>query len=155
MSKEAGDLVITIFASPAPMAARLIDMSVVVQQHNGLEPVLDADIFLVLRDPSTGLEFQAQAIRSKDRNKPVYESSLMFPRSGKWDMTITIQRNGQITGMDGTVTVAPAPSKAVSYAGYLAFPPAMIVLFAIRERLLRRTSRRYTKVPEANDARLS
>ncbi len=140
LHREAGDLAITVFTSPTPLAAGPVDISVLLQNRNGLQPVLDAEVFLFLRESSTGTELQCHPTRQNAQNKLLYASPLVFSGPGKWELTVTVERNGQLIGVGGLLDVAPAPGKKASYGAYIAFPPAIIALFAVRERLIRRKS---------------
>jgi hypothetical protein len=142
MRQEAGDLVITVFTSPAPLSVGPADISLLLQKRNGLEPVLDANVSIVLLQPSSGIEFHVRPAREQARNKLLYAAPVVFLQPGIWRISVTVRRNGKDTAAVGTVEVAPPPGRALSYAGYFAFPPVMIVLFVVRERLLRRKSRR-------------
>jgi hypothetical protein len=141
LRQEAADLVITVFTSPAPLCVGPVDLSLLLQNRSGLEPVLDANVRVVLREDASGIEFQARLTRAQARNKLLYAAPVMFARAGKWKMAVTIERNGKQAEAGGILDVAPAPGK-LSYAGYIAFPPIMIALFVIRERLIRARSRR-------------
>jgi hypothetical protein len=57
-------------------------------------------------------------------------------------MVVTVLENGKDTDTAGILEVAAAPDKAASYAGYIAFPPVIIGLFVVRQRLIRRRSQR-------------
>ena len=138
LREEAGGLVITVFTSPAPLSVDPVDISLLLQNRNGLEPVLDANVSLVFRAADSDIEFWARPTREQARNKLLYAAPVMFSKPGKWQITVTVARNGQETHAVGILEVAPAPHRTVSYAGYLAFPPLMIVLFVVRERLIRR-----------------
>jgi hypothetical protein len=140
LRKEAGAFVITVFTSPAPLSAGPVDISLLLQNRNGLEPVLDATVSLILRDPS-GAEIRARLTREHAQNKLLYAAPMTFGTSGKSQLDITILRNGERTGATGTIDVAPAPEMAASYWSYIAFPPLMIVAFVVRERLIRRKAK--------------
>ena len=140
LRQEAGGLVITVFTSPPSLSVGLADISVLLQNGNGLEPVLDADLSLVLRAEDSGLEVRARPTREQARNKLLYAAPVVLSRAGKWQFFITGARHGLDTNATGIIDVAPAPGRAVSYAGYIAFPPVMIALFVVRERLIRRRS---------------
>jgi hypothetical protein len=142
MRKEVGELVITVFTSPSPLAVGPVDISVLLQNRKGLEPVLDANVFVFLREKASDAEFQAHPTREQAKNKLLYAAPVTFSKQGKWEITITVGRNGKETGAAGILEVAPAPGRAFSYAGYIAFPPVMIGLFVVRERLVRRRSQR-------------
>jgi predicted anti-sigma-YlaC factor YlaD len=52
--QEAGGFAITVFTSPAPLSAGAVDISLLLQNRNGLEPVLDASVSLLLRAQDFG-----------------------------------------------------------------------------------------------------
>lgn len=139
--KEAGGIVITVFTSPAPLSVGPVDISLLLQNRSGLEPVLDANVSLVLRAEDSDIEFRAHPTREQARNRLLYAAPVTLSNPGKWRIAVTVDRNGEETGAAGIVEVAPAPDMALSYAGYIAFPPVMIALFVVRERLIRRKSR--------------
>ncbi len=138
LRKQAGALVITVFTSPAPLSAGPVDISLLVQNRDGLEPVLDANISLLLRANASSAEIQARPTREQARNKLLYAAPVTLAESGKWKLEVTILRNGERTEVTGTIDVAPAPEMAASYWSYIAFPPLMIAAFVVRERLIRR-----------------
>jgi hypothetical protein len=146
LRKESADLVITVFTSPSPLSVGPVDVSLLLQNRNGLEPVLDANVSLLLRkdalrEDASSIEFRARPTRENARNKLLYAAPVMFSKLGKWRIAVTVRRNGRETDAVGILEVAPAHDRSASYAGYIAFPPVMIVLFIVRERLIRRRSR--------------
>ena len=140
--KQAGSLVITVFTTPAPLSAGPVDISLLVQNGNGLEPVLDANVSLVLRADASSEEVRAQPTREQAQNKLLYAAPVILAESGKWRLAVTILRNGERTDATGTIDVAPTRAMVASYWGYIAFPPLMIVAFVGHEWLLRRKPKR-------------
>jgi hypothetical protein len=138
LRKEAGALVITVFSSPAPLSAGLVDISLLLQNRDGLEPVLDASVSLLLRLDGSNAEIHARPTREQAQNKLLYAVPVTLAESGRWQLAITILRNGERTEATGAIDVASAPEMAASYWSYIAFPPLVIVVFAVREWLLRR-----------------
>src|SRR5260370_621938 len=69
LRKEAGAFVITVFTSPAPLSAGPVDISLLLQNRNGLEPVLDASVSLLLRADASSTELRARATREQAQNK--------------------------------------------------------------------------------------
>jgi hypothetical protein len=138
LRKEAGALVITVFSSPAPLSAGPVDISLLLQNRNGLEPVLDANVSLLLRADASGTEIQARPTREQAQNKLLYAAPVTLAESGKWQLAITILRNGKRTEATGAIDVASAPEMAASCWSYIAFPPLVIVVFVVREWLFRR-----------------
>ena len=141
LRKEAGALVITVFSSPAPLSAGPADISLLLQNRNELDPVLDANISLLLRSDTSANEVRVRPTREQARNKLLYAAPVTLPESGKWLVAVTILRNGERTDATGTIDVAPAPKMAASYWSYIVFPPLMIVVFLVRERLIRRKAK--------------
>ena len=141
LHKEAGDLVITVFASPTPLSVGPVDISLLLQNKNGLEPVLDASVSLLLHADGSNPGGRATATREQASNKLLYAAPVTFPQSGKWQMTVTVQRKGEETTATGVLEVAPAADRAASYASYIAFPPLMVGLFVIREWLIRQKAK--------------
>jgi hypothetical protein len=138
LREDVGAFVITVFTSPAPLSGGPVDISLLLQNRNGLEPVLDANVSLLLRGKASGSEISVRPTREQAQNKLLYAAPVTFTESGKWRLAITILRNGERTGATGTIDVAPAPEMAASYWSYVAFPPLMIAAFVVRERLIRR-----------------
>lgn len=141
LRKEAGALLITVFTSPSPLSAGPADVSLLLQKRNGLDPVLDANVSMRLRTDGSDTEIQARPTRQQAQNKLLYAAPVTLSESGKWRLALTIFRNGERTDATGTIDVAPAPEKALSYWSYIAFPPLMIALFVVRERLISRKAR--------------
>ena len=134
----ANELIVTVFTGPPRLTAGPVDVSVLLQKCEGLDPVLDADVRLHLRAFASGTDVRAHATRDQAQNKLLYAAPLTLPGAGKWQLTLTVLRNGVKSEITGALDVAPTRAMVASYWGYVAFPPAMIVLFAIREWLLRR-----------------
>jgi hypothetical protein len=146
LRREAGGFAITVFTSPAPLSVGRADISVLIQAGAGLDPVLDSDVQLVLHSETSNVEFEAHPTRAQAQNKLLYAAPVIFSKPGKWHVGVVVSRNGQKTSAMGTLEVVPAGPRAVSYASYIAFPPVMVVLFVIRERLIyRRAMRRESR----------
>jgi hypothetical protein len=135
--KPAGSLLITLFTAPAPLSAGPVVISLLVQNRNGLEPVLDANVSVLLRAEASNVEIRAQPTREQAQNQ-LYAAPVTLAESGKWQLAVTILWNGERTDATGTIEVAPTPAMVASYWGYIAFPPLMIVAFVGHELLLRR-----------------
>jgi len=136
--KQAGSLLITVFTTPAPLSAGPGVISLLVQNRNGLEPVLDANVSLLLRADTSTAEIRAQPTREQAQSELLYAAPVTLAESGKWQLAVTILRNGERTDATGTIGVAPTPAMVASYWGYIAFPPLMIVAFVGHELLFRR-----------------
>lgn len=138
----ANELIVTVFVAPSRVTAGPADVSVLLQKSEGLEPVLDADVRLHLRASASGTEVRAHATRNQAQNKLLYAAPVTLPEAGKWQLTLTVRRSGVRSEIAGDLDVAPTEAAAASYWGYIAFPPATIALFVIRQWLLRRSAHR-------------
>ncbi len=136
--KQAGSLLITVFTTPAPLSAGPVVISLLVQNRNGLEPVLDANVSLLLRADTSTAEIRAQPTREQAQSELLYVAPVTLAESGKWQLAVTIVRNGERTDATGTIGVAPTPAMVASYWGYITFPPLMIVAFVGHGLLFRR-----------------
>lgn len=135
---EAGTLAITVFTSQPPLSAGPVDISLLLQNRDGLEPVLDASISLLLRAQDSDDEIRVHPTREQAQNKLLYAAPVTLGEFGKWQLVATILRNGRRTEATGIIDVAPTREMVASYWGYVAFPPFMIVAFFTHKWLLRR-----------------
>jgi len=139
LQQATGPLVITMFTSPgAPLTAGPVAISLLVQDRNGLEPVLDADVTLVLRSEASGAQIRVRATREPAQNKLLYSAPVKLEAPGKWQIGASIVQRGTRTETTGVMEVAPNTVMVVSYWGYIAFPPVLIVAFVVNGWLIRR-----------------
>jgi hypothetical protein len=137
--QESGPLVITVFASPVPLRAGPIDLSVLVQTRDALKPVLDAKVSIRLQGAS---EMLAAASRSKAQNKLLYAAALQLPQPGEWKYTVSVQSVAGNAAISGRFQAGlPAPPLA-SYGFYLAIPLVLIAIFVLHQWLSRRSAPR-------------
>jgi hypothetical protein len=140
--RTVGSLVITVFAAPEPLSTGPADFSVLLQSRDTLEPVLDAGVSLVFTRPDSATKIQVQATRAQAQNRLLYATPVTFTKSGKWELAIRVMRDGTGSDATGSIELAPSHELAGSYWSYIAFPPVIIVLFALREGLVRRKAKR-------------
>ena len=137
LRKETPEFIVTVFTSPAPLSAGPADISILLQNRDTLEPVLDAEVSIVMRAEATGSEVHVRATREKAQNKLLYAAPVTLGDSGGWEIKASILRLGVTSEIAGTIKVAPNQQKMESYGAYLAFPPLMVLLFTVREWLIR------------------
>jgi hypothetical protein len=144
--QESGPFAITVFAAPVPIRAGPIDVTVLVQTRDALEPVLDANVSILL-DGVTQI-----ATRSQAQNKLLYAATLNLPHPGERKYTVCVKAvhatfsRVNATEAACTVTISgsfqvagPAPPLA-AYAFYLAIPPVFIAIFVLHQWLSRRST---------------
>src|SRR5882724_4523088 len=108
LRQKTGGFLVTVFTSPTPLAAGPVDVSVLIQTRDELEPVLDANVTLLLREEDSGIELHERLTREQARNKLLYAAMVYFSRSGKWHMVVKVARDGAYTLAAGDLDVAPA-----------------------------------------------
>ena len=93
LRKEGRTMLITVFAAPSPLSVGPADISVLLQDRNGLEPILDADVSVQLRSDVSGLDIQSRLTRQQAQNKLLYAAPVTLSESGKWELAATVLRN--------------------------------------------------------------
>lgn len=135
LSETVGDLLVTVFTAPTPLRAGPIDVSVMVQERDAQRPILDAAVSVVLRSRAGDATLRAAATREQATNMLLYAAIVDLPAPGDWDLEVTVDRAGRkarvVTGLSAAAPVSPL----LSFWPYLAFPPALIALFALHQWL--------------------
>lgn len=122
LRQESGLYAVTVFLTAA-------DLSVLVQDRATLQPVLDAD--LVVRVGDTLIK----ASHDQAQNKLLYAVTLPAEETGERVFTVDVNHGTIFSGM---VNVSPSAPMLASNWEYVAVPPVLILVFAIREWLVRR-----------------
>ena len=138
MQKQVGALLITVFASPAPLSVGVSDISVLVQQRDASRPLLDAEVAILLRRRGSTTEIRAHATRAQAQNKLLYAALVTIPEPGEWRLFVTTLHNGTYTEISRDVAVTETGPMASGGWEFIALPVLAITLFMIRECLLRR-----------------
>ena len=143
---EAGPFRITVMSAPEPLRVGAADLSVLVQRLEGGPPALDAEVELRLEGPVPEAPIQARATREQATNKLLYAATVTLPAAGTWWLRARIRQRGDAVEVAGALSVAPPPPRLWSLWPYLAFPPAAVVGFALREWLKHRPGRSGSEV---------
>jgi hypothetical protein len=136
LHQEVSPYVVTVFASPNPPRAGMVDMSVLVQTSDTQDPVLDTDVRITLTNGIS--KVHAQATHEQAQNKMLYASSLPLDQPGDWRYTVTIRG----VSVAGVIAVAPQIPKPAAYAGYLALPFICLAILALHQWLRLSAARR-------------
>ncbi|HWE49624.1 MAG TPA: hypothetical protein VG273_07545 [Bryobacteraceae bacterium] len=121
---EKGPLAITVFATQAPL-----DLSVLVQNRETLEPVLDADVRVTLTHGESRVAIRAT--HDQAQNKLLYVASAKPNEPGEWRYAVSVG-NAEISGV---VHVASEQPKLAAYWSYLALPFPLIAIFMLHQWL--------------------
>src|SRR5260370_10063002 len=111
LRQESGDLVITVFTSPGPLSVGPVAISLLLQNRDGLEPVLDAKVSLILRDDDSSFELPVRPTRKQATNKLLYAAPVTLSKPGKWHIVVTVLENASETHTAGILEVAASPAK--------------------------------------------
>jgi hypothetical protein len=158
----AGAFQITVFSEPGVIRAGLVDLSVLVQASPHGEPVLDADVTLGLspldntrvgqqpawappacvNDVDRELT-RIRANRSQGPNLLLYSTLVRIPTRGRWRLSVWV-RSENMTGIAQTVLdVEPPAAPWMNYWHLFALPPAAVIGFLLRQKILRKPRRKF------------
>lgn len=158
-----GPFVVTIFTASEPQQDNPVDVSVMVQERDSHDAVLDATVKLMFTPPAgafaepieqtcgtsgmAGLDpgserFTITATRREASNKLLYAAPVKFNATGNWQLQVFIKRDGDVVKIACGLPVSPAPRKLVGLLPYLILPPLLVSLFAVNQSLRKGVSRR-------------
>ena len=133
MRRDAGPFLITVF-TPTPLRVGPVDLSVMIQNRENQEPVLDAQVLVQLQKKGTPT-VSRKATREQANNKLLYTALLSVPMEGLWNLKVIVRHGADSIGVTNPLTVEQAQSPLRSYWSYFAFPFLLIALFLIHQRL--------------------
>lgn len=146
------NLDITVFASPAPLRAGPVDVSVLVQEANSTKPLLDAKVEVVWNSsPDAPTEWMPPccsmnvgerllAVTGHSQNKTLYSVIVPIKSAGPSQLAVRVQRGDVSAALFCDIEVQPPRSPIMAYWPFLAFPPVLIAGFTLHQRLSRRKS---------------
>jgi hypothetical protein len=155
-----GPFVVTIFTSSEPQQGSLLDVSVMVQERDSNDAILDATVKLIFTRPTgsyaepidetcgppgmAGLDshserFTVAATRRQASNKLLYAAPIRLDAAGTWQLQTFIRRAGDDVKIACTLPVSPPPHKLIELLPYLILPPLMVALFAVNQWLRRQS----------------
>src|SRR5882672_5958460 len=141
LHQEVGRFVVTVFTAPGPLRAGPVDISVLVQDRASGQPVLDGEVFVRLKmEGATTLV--ERATREVAQNKLLYAALMNLPEAGQWELEVTIKQGEETASILGQVSAAGPTPFWLSYWRGLLLPPIVIAVFALNQRLKRRSTHR-------------
>jgi hypothetical protein len=153
--EPSGPFVVGVFSTPEPLRVAPADLSVLVLERTGGNPVLDAAVSLEVRPPAgadAGPQ-QLEATRGQATNKLLYAAPFLPGTPGDWTLHVTVTRGVQSTEVGCTLPVASDQAGLVGIWPYLAIPPVAIALYALRAWLVARRGRRGPESTRSSSAR--
>ncbi len=136
LHQDAGAFTITLFAAPQPLHTGAADLSVMVQDRNSGEVLLDPVIDLTLAPETTNAQQQVvRMAKGQASNRLLQASTVHFPTAGKWRVTLRVQRGQDVARLGTECTVEPDSSRATLVWFFILLPVGVIVLFVIHQQL--------------------
>jgi hypothetical protein len=135
--KSAGNFVITLFTTPSPPRAGLVEFGVMVQNQEDGQLLLDRTVMITLSKEG-GPMLTAQATSEQAQNRLLYVARLNLPDEGRWNLEITVTREEDSASIAETMPVMPAWPSVFTYWRLLTLPFVVIVLLIINQCLKRR-----------------
>jgi hypothetical protein len=151
-----GPFAVTIFTSSDPQQDTSVDVSVMVQERDSNDAILDATVNIVLTHPAGALaepveqvcgisgvpgfdphsgRFTVAATRGQASNKLLYAALVRLDAAGDWQLQAFVQRGGDAVNIACRLPVSPPPRKLAGLYPYLVLPPLMVALFAVNRWL--------------------
>jgi hypothetical protein len=155
-----GPFVVTIFTSSEPQQDNPVDVSVLVQERDSNDAILDGTVKLMLTPPAGSFaepveqlcgplgtagsdpnseRFTVEATRRQASNKLLYATPITLDAAGTWQLQVFIQRGGDAVVVACSLPVNPPPRKLIGLLPYFILPPLMVALFAVNQWLRRKS----------------
>jgi hypothetical protein len=155
-----GPFVVTIFTSSEPQQDNPVDVSVMVQERDSKDAILDATVKLMFTPPAGSVaepveqicgtsgmpgfdpnseRFTVEATRRQASNKLLYAAPIKLDAAGTWQLQAFIQREGDAVKIACSLPVSPPPRKLIGLFPCLVLPPLMVALFAVNQWLRRQS----------------
>jgi len=155
-----GPFVVTIFTASEPQQGSPVDVTVMVQERDSNDAILDATVKLILTPPARSLakpveevcgtwgtagfdpnseRFTVAATRRLASNKLLYAAPIKLDVAGTWQLRASIQREGDVVKISCSLPVSPPPHKLIGLLPYLILPALMVALFAVNQWLRRQS----------------
>lgn len=139
LSQREGNYQIAIFTEPTPLRARPIDVSVLVLNAESGEVVPDVNIMLAAtRTAAPATSISRSATVEAATNKLFRAATFNLPAAGQWRLTATVDGPLGSAQVHADVEVADALPQFLSLWPWLAWPVIPVLIFAARERAVRR-----------------
>jgi hypothetical protein len=133
VSQTAGPFRVTVFTSPTPLRAGVIDISVFVQDSSG-NPVPDARVRIHVRptreaDGGTTHEATREAATNK-----LYQAALVELPAGSWQVSVDVTGENGVSSVPFTLEVGEALPAWTEMAFWIALPLVPVILFVLVTR---------------------
>jgi hypothetical protein len=130
---------ISVFASPDPLRAGPIDISVLLQDAETGMPISNAQVNVSLTPSGRrGISIHAAATSEAATNKLLSAALVELPEPGLWDIEIACLAEHGPARAQFTTDAGPRSARWVNVWPWFSWPAAVVVLFGVHRRLLSR-----------------
>ena len=142
LSEQSGSCQITVFTTPTPLRAGLVDVSVLVLDRGNGRAVPDATVMVkVMRRDNRGRGSSVRATSEAATNKLLQTAIFEIPEAGQWSMEVTVNSRLGHAQVHFDADVAEPPPRWVSLWPWIGWPGLVIVFFGAHQWLVRRRLR--------------
>jgi hypothetical protein len=153
-----GPFVVTIFTASEPLQNSPVDVSVMVQERDANDTVLDANVALMFTPPASlagkpaeqicgplgavafgphSEQFTVPATRKQASNKLLYAAPIQFGAGGNWQLQALVERGNDAVKIACSIPVGPPARQLNGLLPCLALPPVIVALFVVNQCLRR------------------
>ncbi len=137
-SSIAGPWKLTLFSSPTPFRAGPVDLSILVQDPETDEAILDATVNLMLQHGDAEVDtILVTATRADATNRLLYAALFDLPEPGSWQVDLHVEHDGQFARLQVTLAADPPLPPILGFWTWLSFPAIVIILFICNQWLSR------------------
>ncbi len=134
-----GNRTISVFTSPNPLRAPMVDVSVLVQDATTGEAIHDA-VTIVQLTPADGTspEILAAATNEAATNKLLQSALVELPTAGTWNVTVRSDARGEMVIARFSMTARPALPQWRGQWTWFSWPIVAVLLFGLHRTMAAR-----------------
>lgn len=137
-SRIAGPWKLTLFSAPTPFRSGPVDLSILVQDPETDEAILDATVNLMLQHESPEVDtILVTATRANATNRLLYAALFDLPEPGSWQVDLYVERGDQSAKLQATLVADPPLPPILGFWTWLSIPAIVIILFICNQWLSR------------------
>lgn len=137
---------VTVFASPAPLRAGPVDVSVMVQEAQTNAPLAEVAVEVRLTGPS-GAVVRCPATRAAATNRLLHAAKFDLPASGTWQTAILLDGPHGLAELHFPLTAAEPLPRWVELWPWVAWPIVPITLFCLHQLFTRQKTVSQPHIP--------
>jgi hypothetical protein len=142
LSERHGPYQITVFSSPTPLRAGLVDVSVLVTDSTRGQSMQDAEVTVrAVHLDSRGESLVVLATSEAATNKLLQAAVFELPAAGAWKIEVEVQSKLGQAQVHFDVEVAEPPPRWLSLWPWIIWPAIVVVFFGVHQWLVRRRLR--------------